>query len=144
MLWLCPPTSPYPTLFALAWASGCQVCKWGIQYHPCSTYRGLWGLVVVQLWGSVAEHCRLKPEVSWVRLPATAGFFTFLYFCLITSKFNYFQRETRCSEHLEWEKPLSMGSFLAERIFRSTPNRVLTAHTEWLTGVRLRHSVPSV
>ena len=37
-------------------------------------------------------------------------------------------------------KPLSMGSFLMERIFRSTPNEVLTAHTEWLPGVRLRHS----
>ena len=40
--------------------------------------------------GSVAEHWQLKPEVSWVRLPATAGFFTFLYFRLITSKFIYF------------------------------------------------------
>ena len=47
--------------------------------------------------GSVAEHWRLKPE----RLPATAGFFTFLYFRLITSKFIYFQREARCSEHLQ-------------------------------------------
>ena len=37
-----------------------------------------------------------------------------------------------------------MGSFLMERIFRSTPNGVLTAHTEWLPGVRLRHSVPPV
>ena len=36
----------------------------------------------------MAEHWRLKPEVSWVRLLATAGFFTCLYFCLITSKFN--------------------------------------------------------
>ena len=37
--------------------------------------------------GSMAEHWRLKPEVSWVRLPATAGLFTFLYFRLITSDF---------------------------------------------------------
>ena len=29
--------------------SGWQVCHWGIQYHLCSTYRGLWGLEVVQL-----------------------------------------------------------------------------------------------
>ena len=46
--------------------SGCQFatdfCDWGIQYHLCSTYRGLWGLVVIQL----AEPWRLKPEVSWV------------------------------------------------------------------------------
>ena len=32
-----------------------------------------------------------------------------------------------------------MGSLLMERIFRSTPNRVQMAHTEWLPGVRLRH-----
>ena len=49
--------------------------------------------------GSVAEHWRLKPEVSWVRLPATAGFFIFLYFRLITSKFIYFQREARSFQH---------------------------------------------
>ena len=48
-----------------------------------------------------AEHWQLKAEVSWVRLPAAAGLFTFL-----------------------------MGSFLMERIIRLTPNRVLTAHTE--------------
>ena len=34
--------------------------------------------------GSLQES---KPEVSWVRLPEAAGLFTFLYFCLITSKF---------------------------------------------------------
>ena len=65
---------------------------------------------------SGAEHWQLKPEVSWVWLLATAGFFTFLYFCLITSKFIYFQHKARCSEHLEWvNHALSMGSFLMER-----------------------------
>ena len=39
--------------------------------------------------GSVAEQWQLKPEVSWVRLLVTAGFFTLLYFRLITSKFIY-------------------------------------------------------
>ena len=29
--------------------SSCQVCTWGIQYHLCGIYRGLWGLVVVWL-----------------------------------------------------------------------------------------------
>ena len=38
---------------------------------------------------SVAEHWRLKPKVSWIRLLAAAGVFFFLYFCLITSKFLY-------------------------------------------------------
>ena len=28
------------------------------------------------------------------------------------------------------------------RIFQSISNGVLTAHTEWLPGVQLRHSVP--
>ena len=55
--------------------------------------------------GSVAEHWQLKPKVPWVRLPATAGLFTFLFFRLITSKFIYFQREARCSEQLS----LSLG-----------------------------------
>ena len=45
------------------------------------------------------------------------------------------------SKRFRVRKLLSMGSFLMERIFRSTPNRVLTAHTEWLLGMRLRHSV---
>ena len=31
-----------------------------------------------------------------------------------------------------------------ERIFHLTPNRVLTAQTEWLPGVQLKHSVPLV
>ena len=42
--------------------------------------------------GSVAEHWRLKPEVSWVRLLATASFFTFLYFRLITSKIHLYRK----------------------------------------------------
>ena len=37
--------------------------------------------------GSVAEHWRLKPEVSWVWLSAAASLFTFLHFRLIASKF---------------------------------------------------------
>ena len=37
--------------------------------------------------GSVAEHWQLNLEVSWVRLPAAAGLFTFLNFRLITFKF---------------------------------------------------------
>ena len=43
-------------------------------------------LAVVAEWQSTWQ---LKPEVSWVRLPPTAGFFTFLSFHLITSQFIY-------------------------------------------------------
>ena len=39
--------------------------------------------------GKMPEHWRLKLEASWVRLPAAASLFTFLYFHLITSKFIY-------------------------------------------------------
>ena len=84
--------------------SGCQVWDWGIQYHLCSTYRGCggwwWPVVVAGCRGSVVEHWRLQPVVSWVRLSAAAGTFTFLYFRLITSKFLYFQCEPRCSEQV--------------------------------------------
>ena len=36
--------------------------------------------------------------------------------------------------HLEWEKPLSMGSFLMERIFRSTPNMQSSDGTYWVVA----------
>ena len=41
-------------------------------------------------------------------------------------------------------QPSQSSICTAERIFQSTPNKVLMAHTEWLPGVQLRHSVPSV
>ena len=81
-------------------------CATGIQYHLCSIHRRLWGWWSSGCCGSVAERWRLKPEVSWVQLPVTAGFFTFLYFRLITSKFIYFQHEARCFQHLRWVLPL--------------------------------------
>ena len=40
-------------------------------------------------------------------------------------------------------KLLSINSLLMERIFQSTHNGVLLAHTEWLPGVRLRHFSPT-
>ena len=58
----------------------------------CSTYRVLWGLVVVWWLYLTGQDTawRLKPEVSWVRLLATAmQLFTFLYF---VSKFPTIQQ----------------------------------------------------
>ena len=63
-----------------------------IQYHLCSTYRGLWGVVFVQLsWlsGRALAAQAMAEVVSWVWLPATASLFTFLYFHLIISIFLY-------------------------------------------------------
>ena len=53
---------------------------WSIQYHLCRTYRGCGGWWLSGCRGSVEEHWRLKPEVSWVWLPGVAGFFHFLLF----------------------------------------------------------------
>ena len=59
-----------PTKFWRHILSGCQVCNWGIQYHLCSTYRGLWGLVIVQLsW--LSGRALAAPEVSWIQLLVT-------------------------------------------------------------------------
>ena len=46
-LWICSED------LASRWKERCHeakvTCDWSIQYHPHSTYRGLWGLVVVRL-----------------------------------------------------------------------------------------------
>ena len=55
----------------------------------CSTFSSNRCLWLSGCHGSVTEYWQLKPEVSWVQLPATAGLFTFLCFHLITSKFLY-------------------------------------------------------
>ena len=47
---------------------------------------GWWLTIVVAQWQSIS----CTSQLSWVRFPATAGLFTFLYFCLITSKFLFF------------------------------------------------------
>ena len=56
---------------------------------------------VVAQWQSTGGSSQRSPgfpEVSWVRPQVTAGFFIFLYFHPITSKFLYFQHEARCSQ----------------------------------------------
>ena len=50
------------------WLEPPVLCHWNTIADPCR--------------GSVAEHWWVKPEVFWVRLPATASLFTFLYFHL--------------------------------------------------------------
>ena len=92
----CQELNPRTPLACWCMLSGCEVCDWGIRYHLCSTYRGLWGLLVVRLlWLSgraLAAQARgvlgSTPSSCWP-----------LYFRLITSKFLYFQHEARCSEH---------------------------------------------
>ena len=65
----------------------------------CVVYRGLWGLVVgpavVAQWQSTGGSRQRCPgfKSQWV-----LAFSLSLYFCLITSKFIYFQHEARCSE----------------------------------------------
>ena len=60
--------------------SGCRVCDWGIQWHLCSTYRGLWGLVVV------VAQCQNKPGARGLIL-SDCRLFTLLYFtCFILAQ----------------------------------------------------------
>ena len=51
--------------------SGCQVCDWGIYSTTCAIHRdNFGGRWLSGCHSSVAKPWRLKPEVSWVRLPA--------------------------------------------------------------------------
>ena len=91
-----PVNPPSRVLTAHAeWLSGVQ-----LRHSVCAVH-----IEVCEGWwlsgcrGSMAKHWRLKPELSWVWLPVTAGLFPFLYFLLITSKFFLFQHEAKCSEH---------------------------------------------
>ena len=73
-------------------------------YHTQVVMNNIWHHCVVHIengggwwWlsgclGSVAEHRRLEPEVSWIRFLATAGLFTFAPHNI------YFQREARSSD----------------------------------------------
>ena len=68
---------------------GVCVRKWILcysrsQYHLCSTYRRLWGLVVVRLlW---LNGRGLAAQGKGVLTPSNCWLFTFLYFCHITPK----------------------------------------------------------
>ena len=63
----------------------------------------------------MAEHWRLKLEVSWVQLPVTASFFTFLNFHLITTMHlaSHFSPITLVSVH---DQVLPQCSFLRDHI----------------------------
>ena len=54
---------------------------------------------------SVAECWRLKLEVSWVRLPAAASLFTFLYFHLLTSKFLHVHAPSKLRSASQFRRP---------------------------------------
>ena len=91
--------------------SGSQVCYCGIQYQLCSIYRRLWGLVVIQQWQNTGRSSQGCPGFNSQWLPA---FFTFLYFCFI----HLFPGKMLWTFIVR--KPLSMGSFLMEKIFCQT------------------------
>ena len=65
---------------------------------PCST--GVCPRVGKEFCHINEFRCYEAKEVSLVRLPVTAGFFIFLYFRLIISKFIYFQHEARICEQI--------------------------------------------
>ena len=57
------------------------MCNWGIQYHaPVQCIERIVRVgSCAACCGSVAEHWWFKPEVSWVRLTATAGLYTSIF-----------------------------------------------------------------
>ena len=70
---------------------------------------------------------------------ATAGFFTSLYFHLITSKFIYFQREARCSQHsvrVSWIVACCMVSTLVLdwKVSKSTCSPIIESLVYWIPG----------
>ena len=67
--------------------SGCQVCDWGIQYHLCSKYRGLWRLVVIQLLWLSDRALVAQARGVLGSIPGGSQPFHFPYFRLITSLF---------------------------------------------------------
>ena len=71
----------------LSHAAGCSEVE---IFISCSTYRGLWGLVVVLLSWLISRALAAQPRgVLGVWFSVTASLFTFLYLHLITSKFIY-------------------------------------------------------
>ena len=83
--------------------SGCLVCDWGIQYHLCSTYRGLWGLVVVGWsWLSGREHW-MAAQARGV-LSSTSDNFQFFIFLYFVSKCPlYLYKVTIQQFRLSWQ-----------------------------------------
>ena len=90
----------------------------------------------IEEWEKAISHWQSNPGHLWLELPVLC---TFLYFCLITSKFISSVRQDALSIYSK-KKLFSMGSFLMKRIF----HQPLTVFWRWLLGVRLRQSVPSV
>ena len=80
--------------------SGCQVCDWGIQYHLCSTCRGLWELVVIRLLWLSGRALAAQARGVLGSTPSDCRPFHFPLVRLITSKSIYFQCEARWSEHV--------------------------------------------
>ena len=84
------------------------------------------------------------PAVARSRTQDISGFsrpaFTFLYFCLITSKFIYFQCEARCSEHSQGMFILCYTRVLARNLLLN--RQVWSALTVIKWKARLVFTVP--
>ena len=65
------------------------VCNWGTQYNLCSTYRGLWGLVVVLLFWLNGRALVAQARCPGFDSQWMLAFSLSSIFCLITSKFIY-------------------------------------------------------
>ena len=114
---------------------------------------GLDGWCLSGCCGSVAEHWRLKPELSCIRLPA----FSLSSIFLITSKSIYFQREARYSEQLgsnlfkakselhwcygrPWEVDYLAAEYLSSANI-TTANQILIKNLYWCMIMITRSSI---
>ena len=91
-----------------------------------------------------------SPEVSWVRLLAATGLFTFLYFCLTTSKFSLRQdalsrvhfgqyQASSISAALGWQVTLHAISVLGCVLKCSNHNFVVTVHSLTAKFIKPKH-----
>ena len=81
-------------------------------------------------------------QVSWVPLPATASFFTFLYFHLIISKFIYFQCEARCSEQILYSQCLSVANTEYLQVWRGPALPRPSTHSGGSSCIATQHAPP--
>ena len=78
--------------------------------------------VEIEEWEKAISHRQSNPGYLWLEPPVLC---TFLYFCLITSKFISSVRQDALSIYSK-KKTIQYGFFLDEENFPSAPNSVLT------------------
>ena len=85
---------------------------------------------------SVTEPWLHKPDVPF---QVIAGLLTFFYFRLKNTSSLFIPKWVKSYKHLDWEKPLRMGSLLMERIFRSSVFLGAIRYTDYQIWENISH-----